>query len=476
MERRERIRYRRDRLFGSVRGRATIMSVTVAAVFLTAAVVLGMVLVRGWLESRASLQGQETTARIAFDMLSDGPDSAIAPRHGEARMVVQIVSADGRKVLAASGAGRGKTPLAASNIAAGDLIVHRRACPRSIPRCVWVSGRRVRSSPWGPGVMIVAAAPLPKLLSVWALPLASALLAVALIALVAWWTWYTIGRAFTPIHRIRRQLADLDGTDLDQRVFVPQTHGEIQALGEELNRTLQRLEEATNRERRFVSDASHDLRNPISGLHMQLELALDETGEEWRPMVRSALRDTERLNDIVIDLLELSRLDSRAPQPVKLVDLAELARQEVDRRPDVTPINARLEPGVLVRANPVRMTRVLSSLLSNAERHAESAIEVTVRQDAGMAILEVLDDGHGVPADQRERVFERFARLAESRNRDSQGSGLGLPIAREICEVYGGSLSIGDSTKGARFVMCLPLAEADESRWCCRASDSEFGA
>jgi signal transduction histidine kinase len=112
---------------------------------------------------------------------------------------------------------------------------------------------------------------------------------------------------------------------------------------------------------------------------------------------------------------------------------------------------------VVVTANRVRLGRVLGNLLNNAERHAESRITVTVDRDGGDAVLEVLDDGAGIPPESRERVFERFARLPESRARDPQGTGLGLPIAREIAEIYGGTLRVADSPRGARFVLRLPL-------------------
>ncbi|GAA2160041.1 sensor histidine kinase [Actinomadura napierensis] len=464
----ERARYWRDRLLVSVRGRATVISVGVTALFLSVILVLGLLLVRDWLENRVARSTESTAEHITFDFLRRGGEGvlttgSIPTRPGDAPLA-QIVSTDSRTVLAASASARGMPPLGYIRRTSGKLVIDEKSCPDFIPGCAWVFGMRARTAPGGQDVIIVAATPLPGLLSVWALPLTLALVLLALLALVAWWTWHTIGRAFTPIDRIRRELADLDARDLDQRVFVPQTHGEIQALGETVNRTLERLEEATDRERRFISDASHDLRNPIAGLQMQLELALEEVDEETRPMIRSALRDTERLNDIVIDLLELSRLDARAPQPVEPVDLAELARREAERRTDGARITTRLEPGVVVRANPVRMVRVLGNLLNNAKRHAESSIEVTVRRDAGMALLQVLDDGHGIPPEQRERVFERFARLTESRERDPQGTGLGLPIAREIAEIYGGSLTIADSAKGACFVMRLPLAEDGGSR------------
>ncbi|MGI5325284.1 sensor histidine kinase [Actinomadura nitritigenes] len=453
----ERTRYWRDRLFISVRGRATVVTVAFAALFLTVILVLGMLLVRDWLERREADKAERTTERIVFDVLRGRNGPALTTRPDESSLV-QVVSPDGRTVLAATPAARDKPPLASADLASGTLLVDRRACPSSIPGCAWIFGLRVvNESPWGPGAMVLTAEPLPSLLNVWGLPLSLVAILLVLLALVAWWTWHTIGRAFAPVDRIRRELAGLDMRDLRRRVYVPRTHGEIQALGETVNGTLQRLEEATDRERRFISDASHDLRNPIAGLHMQLEMALDEAAEESRPLLRSALRDTERLNDIVMDLLELSRLDSRAPQPEQPVDLAEAARREVDRRGDGVRVTARLEPGVIVRANPVRIARVLGNLLSNAERHAESGVEVTVRRDGGTALLEVQDDGHGIPPDQRERVFERFARLSESRERDPQGTGLGLPIAREITEIYGGTLTIADSDRGARFVMRLPL-------------------
>ncbi|MFI0480331.1 sensor histidine kinase [Actinomadura sp. 9N215] len=448
-------RWRRRLLF-SVRGRATLVTVAVSGLILILVFVLLMLLARDWVENRVWRESERTVERVVTDVVRGRGEDALATRPDETRMV-QVVSPDGQ-VVAASEALRGRPALAGGDVVNGKMLIDRSACPGFLDECVWLFGTRLRASPWGPGVMVVAASPLPTLLNVWLLPLAIALIMAALLSLIAWWTWHTIGRAFVPVDEIRSEMADFDVRGLGHRVPVPQTGGEVQKLAETVNATLERLQEATERERRFISDASHDLRNPLAGLQTQLEVALDEPDDyEWRPMVRSALHDARRLNDIVIDLLELSRLDSRAPVPVEPIDLAGLARREVERRPPRVPIRTDLEPGVTVRANQVRLARVLGNLLSNAERHAADGIEVTVARDEDDAVLEVLDDGSGIPAEARDRVFERFARLRESRTRDPQGTGLGLPIAREIAEVYGGTLRIADSPKGARFVLRLPL-------------------
>ncbi|MEU8118449.1 HAMP domain-containing sensor histidine kinase [Spirillospora sp. NPDC049024] len=444
------------RLLFSMRGRATLITVAVSALILLLALVLMLLLARDWAENTVARETERTAERIAFGVSRGTNPGIIDVRPDEAQMV-QVVNTRG-EVVAASEAIRGRPALATADLARGELLIDQRVCPGYLDKCVWAFGLRLRTSPWGPDVMVIAAAPLPGLLNVWLLPLTLFGLLVALLTLIAWWTWHTIGQAFVPVDLIRAEMAGINERGLDHRVPVPEAGGGIQSLAETVNATLDRLEAAANRERRFVSDASHDLRNPITGLQTRLEVALGEPDDaDWKPIVRGALRDTQRLNDIVADLLELSRLDARAPQPVEPVDVAALVRREVGMRGGDVPITTRLEPGAVVRANPVRLSRVLGNLLGNAERHAESRIEVTVSRDGGDAVVEVLDDGSGIPEDARERVFERFARLPESRTRDPHGTGLGLPIAREIAEIYGGSLRIADSGAGARFVLRLPL-------------------
>ncbi|WP_246236529.1 sensor histidine kinase [Actinomadura chibensis] len=447
----------RARLLTSARGRATVITAAVSALILALVFVLLMLLGRDYVLNRVLRESEETVERVVTDVARGQGAGALVPRPDETRLI-QVVGPDGR-VHASSPALRGRPALAAAEARTGRMLVDRRDCPAFLDECVWVFGVRLRTSPWGEGVLVIAAAPLPDTLSVWVLPTVIAVVMAGLLVLITWWTWHTIGRVFVPIDGIRAEMADFSERGLDHRVPVPQTGGEVRSLAETVNSTLARLQEATDRERRFVSDASHDLRNPIAGLRTRLEVLLDEPADtDWKPAVRAALRDTGRLNDIVSDLLELSRLDARSPVPEEPVDLAGLVRRELDRRTPRVPVATRLEPDVVVLANPVRLARVLGNLLSNAERHAVGRIDVTVARDGDDAVLEVLDDGAGVPAESRERVFERFARLPESRARDPQGTGLGLPIAREIAEVYGGTLRILDSPRGARFVLRLPAS------------------
>lgn len=452
-EQREAVRRWPTRLMSSVRGRATVITVGVSAVILLLLFVLLLLLVRDFTLNRDRRTSERTVERVVDDLRPGDPDQMIVPRPGEAPWV-QVVTPEG-EVVAASSEVRGHPSLAGTDVRRGKLLIDGRYCPEALGDCAWVFGLRLRDSPWGPGAVVMAGTP-----TMAGLVASAPLVLAGLLFLIGWWTWYTIGRVFVPVDQIRAQMADFSAHGLGHRIPLSETSGELRSLAETVNATLDRLEEARVRERRFVSDASHDLRNPLSGLQMQLELALEEPPDsaDWKPMVRSALGDARRLNDILVDLLALSKLDSRAPAEVETVDLAALARREIGRREPRVTIETRLEPGVTVRANRVRLARVLSNLLSNAERHAESRIEVIVLRDGDDAVLEVLDDGSGVPEDARERVFERFSRLPESRARDPHGTGLGLPIAREIAEIYGGSLRIADSPRGARFVMRLPLA------------------
>ncbi|MEV4803338.1 HAMP domain-containing sensor histidine kinase [Nonomuraea sp. NPDC049421] len=282
------------------------------------------------------------------------------------------------------------------------------------------------------------------------------LFTVVLVAL----TWFgvsrVVARTLDPVQVITERLAAITGGDGSLRLPVPDSADEIRRLAETANQTLERLESALEQQRRFASDASHDLRSPITAMRTELEMAMlapEET--DWRETGTKLLAGLDRLQNIVTDLLMLARLDAGEPGTLEPVGLGELVAGET-ATPRSKQVVTSLEPGVVVTGDRHRLARLLTNLLDNAERHAERTITVTVRAQGPQAVLEVLDDGAGIAPEHRERVFQRFMRLDAARNRDAGGTGLGLPIAREIAGTHHGTLRIEDSETGARFVLRLP--------------------
>ncbi|WP_326594014.1 sensor histidine kinase [Streptomyces sp. NBC_01294] len=208
------------------------------------------------------------------------------------------------------------------------------------------------------------------------------------------------------------------------------------------------------------------MRSPITVLRTQLEVALAVRDPElWPELIGGALEDIERLQHLAADLLLLARIDAAQPARAEPLDLTVLVREVVDSRlGDRVPVEVRLEPGVEVTANALWLGRVVTNLVDNAQRYADRRVDVTLRTRSGsgsgpraqVAVLEVVDDGPGVPAADRERIFERFTRLDDSRSRDHGGAGLGLAIARDLSAHHGGTLTAEDSARGARLVLRLP--------------------
>ncbi|MHA6627946.1 ATP-binding protein [Pseudonocardia sichuanensis] len=275
----------------------------------------------------------------------------------------------------------------------------------------------------------------------------------ALLLLVAGLTWLAVGRALAPVSAIRRELADITATDLHRRVPVPRARDEVTRLAQTTNRTLDRLEQAVGRHRRFVADAAHELRSPLAVLRTRLEIAPPQ------PLTAEALTDVERIQRLTTDLLLLARLDAGAPPEHEEVELGQVAAEEAMRtrpRTDVR-VEMRIEPGTLVHGSGEQLRRLVANLVDNAVRHAATTVVVGLRERAGEAVLEVADDGPGIPAEHREAVFDRFTRLDEARARDAGGSGLGLPIARDIAAHHGGTVVVADAAPGALLRAVIPI-------------------
>jgi signal transduction histidine kinase len=339
--------------------------------------------------------------------------------------------------------------------------------------------------------------------------------APALLALLAVLTWLLVGWTLRPVEALRRGAADLSGRELDQRLPVAPAGDEINRLAATLNDMLDRIDASRRRQRSFVSDAAHELRSPIAGIRTQVEVAV-RTGE-WEQTAAGVLADVERLSRLVNDLLLLARLDEARAGPGGpgdgTVDLAALVEDLAGRYGGArVPVRVERPAGpVVVHGDADGLRRLVTNLVDNAVRHAAAAVTVTVlaappadaqpplpqapasraqgsraqgsraqgsraqgsraqgsRAQGSRARrcvrITVRDDGPGIPAADRQRMFDRFARRDDARDRDAGGSGLGLPIARELARAHGGTVSLEDAAPGLRAVVRLPARAGDLRR------------
>lgn len=283
----------------------------------------------------------------------------------------------------------------------------------------------------------------------------------ALSAIIGGLIWVVLGRALTPMEAIRREAAEIGSEDLSRRVPVPDASVELERLAETLNDMLARLDRSAEQQRRFVADASHELRSPLAGLRSQLEvnLAHPETAD-LVDSEEAMLAETIRMQNLVEDLLVLARTarpDARVPStPVDLDDI--VLAEAVRIHSGGVAVDTAGVSGAQVAGDRGQLERVVRNLADNAARHARSKVGFSLRETGRVVEMVVVDDGPGVPVAEAEAIFDRFTRLSEARDRDSGGSGLGLAICREIVERHGGSVSLDTAhTAGARFVVRLPL-------------------
>lgn len=437
----------------SIRVRLTVVTgglATLVCLGVSALIVIG---VRGRVAGYKTEQAAGSALRVVHLIKREQLPKLLPPSDGE---IAQVLDTKGR-VAAATPQLAGKPPIATFRPGEDSVRADRVLCPpRGLPGCQTVISFRVYQAD-GDWTVYVSVPVIPWWVSttlIIVLVVASLLLVLLTIA----GAWRTVGRTLAPVDAIRAELAEITATGPGRRVPVPRNRDEIRRLAETANATLDRLEAALEQLRRFTSDASHDLRSPITAARAQIEAALlhpDVT--DWPATATAVLAGLDRLQAIVTDLLTLARLDAGVPSVREPVDLGRLVSAELSRHVRSVEVITDLRPGVTVLADRLKLTRLLTNLVDNAERHADTTITVTVRKDAGRAVLEVLDDGAGIAPADRETVFQRFARLDAARSRDAGGTGLGLPIARQIAESHGGTLTIADSPRGARFVLHLRL-------------------
>ncbi len=305
------------------------------------------------------------------------------------------------------------------------------------------------------------------------------LVSVAVLAGLAALAWWLVRIGFRPLERIGQTAGAIAAGDLSRRVEPANPRTEVGRLGLALNAMLSRIEESfevrrasEERLRRFAADASHELRTPLTSVRGYAELfrrgAADDP-EALRNAMRRIEEESVRMGDLVDELSLLARLDQGRALEREPVDLVEVAAAAVDAARVADPgrrIELEVPEAVVVTGDVARLRQVADNLLSNARVHTppRSAVRVHVRSEGTEALLQVDDEGPGIPPEDAERVFERFYRADPSRSRESGGAGLGLSIVAAVAEAHGGTVLVVPSPAGgARFELRLPLREAEAS-------------
>ncbi|HEY6482407.1 MAG TPA: ATP-binding protein [Steroidobacteraceae bacterium] len=278
-----------------------------------------------------------------------------------------------------------------------------------------------------------------------------------------------VRRALRPVAHIANKAELISQQNLRERLPQLRTGDELEHLSISLNHMITRLEEAILSSKRFVADASHELRTPLTVMRGELEsLAQDPKLQgETRETLGSALEEVDRLADIVDGLLALSRLDAGEANSERVMfDLAELATTTADQMSLLAEdrnITVRCEAagGVFVEGDRPRMKQVVVNLLDNAIKYTPKGGHVLLKiaRQGGQAILEVADDGMGIPPEALPHMFERFFRVDDSRSREQGGAGLGLSIVKSICTVHGAEVEVTSTVgNGSCFRVTQPLA------------------
>lgn len=297
----------------------------------------------------------------------------------------------------------------------------------------------------------------------------------ALIALVGLTVWFIIGRTLHPVEAIRAKVASISDRDLDRRVPVPDSDDEIARLAATMNQMLDRLELSSDQQRRFIADASHELRSPLAAIRSQLEVDLMHAEKaNWKIIYEDVLDETLRMQRLVDDLLLLARSDTgtlpRTRESIDLDDVVFALTRRVEPTTSISIDTTRVS-GAQVDGDPDALARLVRNLLENAVRFAIDRIEVVLTEADGQAVLTIADDGPGIPPGDRTRVFDRFTRLDEARDRNHGGTGLGLAIAREIALHHDGNITIGDTPLGGVGVTVRFPAASHESEHTAHTQD-----
>lgn len=456
-------------MFDRVGVRTRVIAVSVAIVAVVVAI-LGIVLWRAVgaaLTTAAYESAVGTAASISNDLRTDPPAKAVPPDvQAYSRRAQQVLDADG-KILAWSNDATHDHRIATFDPpppVGGYVTTELEAVPGTDGPAVLVAATRVIDAS-GRDLTVVVAEPLrvdteaARRLTLVAI--ATILAAVVVLALVL---RFAVRAALDPVERMRMDLEAITSSRQARTVVAPRRDDEIGRLGRAINALLIRLRRSDAERAAFVSDAGHELRSPLTTIGLSVELLATDLSPERRAVVSDrAQRELARLKALVEDLLALAKSDESAELVgAQDLDLDDIVLDEVTlARAKGGNVDVQLAP---VRVVGVRdqVRRVVRNLVDNALRHASSQVRIEVVPAPGAAVLNVDNDGAPVPEADRERIFDRFVRLDEARDRDSGGSGLGLAIVRELVVRHGGTVIATESPDGwCRFVVRLPAADED---------------
>lgn len=444
---------------GGLRLRTAASATLVVALVLAAASLAFLLLLRHQLEVSLSDVARQQAADVAAQVAREGVSVDLISGGGD-QSLIQVIDAHGL-VVAASPSVEGEPSVLDLNPAAGEVVtVTSDRLPIGEGHSFVVVAHGT-TSPDGP-MVVLAAQSLETVQQ--STSVVGGLLGIGyplVLFAVALTSYWLTGRALAPVEAIRRRVATIESAaELSARVPVPGGSDEITRLAETMNSMLIRLQTGAEAQRRFVGDASHELRSPLATIRAAHEIAtLHPETADWPAVTTEILSELDRVDRLVADLLLLARADEHGlALHVQDVDLDDLVGAEAER------LRRAGVQDVVVSAPPVRvlgdrhhLARALRNLTDNAARHARHRVELRLHLNSTTAIVEVLDDGPGIPGADRDRIFERFVRLDQSRARDSGGTGLGLSIARQIARAHRGDLVLNDGESGAHFTMTIPL-------------------
>ncbi|MEB4210486.1 HAMP domain-containing sensor histidine kinase [Mycobacterium sp. 94-17] len=450
---------------------AAVSAIVVLCAFSMAGVGLDVILYRtalGGVDYAAAERVRDITKALQSDS-PDDLDNALLTT--DQRVVAtQVIGPDG-KVVKRSGSAP-KTPLVAASEFGFTL---RRGLPDEVVAGddMRVSGQKVAT---GSGVytVLVGGGTEAVETTVRTLAILLACSAPVIVGVVAGATYWLVRRSLQSVDAIRARVADLSTSDLAERVPVPGGRDEIAALAVTMNEMLARLEAGHRAQQRFVGDASHELRSPLTTIISGLEVA------EAHPdlldaelAVNTLLPEARRMQTLIDDLLLLARGDEQTLlRRREQVALDDLAHDEAERARHGTrcAIHTDLRP-VRLEGDPVALSRMICNLVENAVRHAVSRVTIEVgghgaHGDHGeVVVLAVGDDGPGIALADRERVFERFVRLDSDRARSGGGAGLGLAIVAEVVAAHGGTIAVDDPPRGGTtMTVTLPVSQHGKSQ------------